>query len=348
MAYAIGTADDFMDFLRKIRDFATGVLDPATDSTFTDGIAVPAAQQWTELVPGSTSSIVSIPASGFATDGELYMMGPGSDVDDEIIIGFRTYRNVGANIWGWEMRGYTAFFDTLDWDTMPGVSPSCYAAFDDELMDIWIWVNARRIMACARVGTTDILIHAGFIQQFGTRSQYPYPLMIGGSSDLSTTSFQTNNFAHSCLPDPARTYLRWVDGSWKKYANYSGTTDQRGSARIQTGRLYWPQRDPFSAEESTSGKDNSETEIFENFVTGSDTYISPSIIDAYPLFPTVLMSSTENAIVGRVDGLYTTFGLGLVTGDTITVGAGSSAEVYDVFANTWRSEPPDFFAVKRE
>ena len=97
MAYAIGTATDFMDFLRKIRDFADGSLNPATHGDFTAGATVPAPDRWTVLTPGSASSIVEIPASGFATDGELYMMGPGSDVDDEIICGFRTYSNAGAN-----------------------------------------------------------------------------------------------------------------------------------------------------------------------------------------------------------------------------------------------------------
>jgi hypothetical protein len=339
MAWAKGTADDWVDFLRKLRDYAAGTIDPSTDPDITSGVVVPSGDQWTILTNGSGQP--NVPGSGFATDGEVYLQGQGSDVDDEIIVGIRTYRNAPANVFGLEMRGYTAFDDTLEFDTMAGVSPPCRAAFDDAPFDCWFWVNSRRIMAVARVGTTDVLIHLGFISQFGTRNQYPYPLLISGSAATDAISFQTNNFDHCCLPDPCRlaTHLRWVDGSWQEVKNFVTSV-----SRITTGNTVWPNRNPTTSAEGSqsSAMGSSEDEIFEGFQTGTGPYLSNVGTGLYSLFNTIII--LNNALAGRVEGLMSVFGFGLVSGDELTVGS----DDYDVFQCTWRTEPVAFFAVKRE
>lgn len=349
MAWAKGTADDFVDFLRKFRDFATGALDPLSDPDFTDGSGVvPSGEVWSDLGVGAGES--AIPGSGMATDGLLYLQGQGSDPDDEIVVAVKTYRNVGNNVFGWDLRGFTAFNAALTFDTMPGVSPSCFAAFDDAAFDIWLYANARRLMAVARIGTTDILIHAGFIQQFGTRSQYPYPLLIGGSVSGITINFQANHFGQSCFPDPCDNggQLRWIDGTWQEIANYANSSAQRSSARIATGYTVWPHRNPTTNADGneTIGAAGNEDALFEQYATGSSVLISSAEINAYPRFPSVLMNSS--ALIGRIDGLHTVFGLGLIKGDTLTDASESPPAIYDVFGNTWRTEPVDFFAIRRE
>lgn len=349
MAYATGTAEDFIDFLRMLRDYASGAIEPggSPDNGLTGGIPVPLADQWTVLANGA--GMPALPSTGFATDGEVYLQGPGSDPADEIILGIQTYRSVGANVFGWDMRGFTAFNSALTFDTLPGTSPAVYAAFDDAAFDCWFWVDRRRIMALARVGTTDILVHLGFIQQFGTRNQYPYPLLIGGTQTLDTSSFQTNNFGHSSLPDPCNggAQLRWVDGSWQSYRNYSSSSATRSTARITTGNVMWPHRNSSTNDEGVDSftAEANEDSIFEAFAVSSSLAISSSEIGEYALFPAILTNGTQ--LVGRVDGLYTVYGLGLVSGDTITDNSESPAVVYDVFANTWRTEPVDFIAIRR-
>lgn len=469
MPWAKGTATDFMDFLRKFRDFATGALDPTSHPDFTAGFAITGAKAsgtltasgnfsngdavsigkpgsvrvytfQTVLTPASGNVLIggsasasldnliaainrdpagagtlyssatvrhqrvtasagtgdtmdveavisgvggnditttttagaaswggaaltggtgeawsvlpygdamtAIPEVGFATDGDLYMAGPGSDPTDEIIVGFRTYRNEGGNIFGIAMRGATQYDTALDWTTQPGVSSSCYVALDDATFDCWFWANSRRIMAAARIGTTDVLVHLGFLQQFGTRNQYPYPLFISGSATSTAISFQTNHFGHSCMPDPCANgaYLRWVDGTWVEVANYNSSNPTRAEARKSTGYVAWPQRNPTTNAEGDANSYN-EDNIFESFSTGNGTYISPAEINAHCIFPATIMSGS--ALIGRVDGLFANFGLGLIKGDTLTDSSVSPPDVYDVFGNTWRSEPVDFFAVKR-
>lgn len=348
MAWASGTATDFIDFLRKLRDYANGTIDPSVHPTITAGVQVPLADRWTVETNGGGQP--NIPGSGFATDGEVYLTGPGSDTADEIVVGIRTYRNAGNNIFGLEICGYTAFDDTLTFDTMPGKSPAARVALDDASMSCWFWVNSRRVMALARVGTSDILLHFGFIQQFGTRSQYPYPLLVAGSVSDATKNFQVNDYSHSCLPDPCETaaYLRWVDGTWQQHRNFVGSTASRATARVTTGNVVWPQRNPVtSADGANNGSaSGNEDALFETYNSSTTPVVSNTEIDVVPMFPTVLMNAT--ALIGRIDGLMTIFGLGLTSGDTLTDNTVSPPVVYDVFFNTWRNEPVDCFAIRRE
>lgn len=342
MAWAKGTATDFMEFLRNFRDYAAGIIDPASHGTIDQGIQVPTDDRWAIQTNGAGQP--DIPGSGFATDGEVYLIGPGSDPADEICIGFKTYRNVGNNIYGWEIKGFTQFNSALTWTTLPGVSPSCYAAFDDAVFNCHFWVNRRRIMALAVVGTTPILVHAGFVQQFGTRGQYPYPLLIGGSVSGITLNFQVNHFGQSCFPDPCENggYLRWVDGSWNMVNNYTGSNSQRGTARAGgAGYRLWPLVTAPTAVNAVSTTGNEENILEQYSPTGIQ--VSSSEVEAFPLIPVVLHSTTQ--LIGRIDGLYSTPGLGLLTGDTIT---DPDTNEYDVFSNTWRTESIDYFAILRE
>lgn len=345
MAWAKGTATDFIEFLRNFRDYAAGLIDPSIHATITEGVVVPGADQWTILANGAGQP--ALPGSGFATDGEVYLEGPGSDPADQIIVGFKTYRNAGNNIWGWELKGYTQFNDALTFTTMPGVSPSCFAAFDDATFDCYFWVNSRRIMALAILGTAPVLVHLGFPRQFGTRSQYPYPLLISGSQDTNAQNFQANNFGQSCFPDPCDNggQLRWVDGNWLEVRHYTNQSGTRSQARETSGGVkIWPQRDATTTSGDEASQLDNEEQLFENFST-TTVQISDSQIGVFPLFPCILHQS--NQLIGTIDGLYVAGGGGLVTGDTIA-DENSPSKIYDVFANTWRTEQIDFFAVLRE
>lgn len=347
MAWAKGTATDFMEFLRNLRDYASGVIDPAVHATINQGVQVPVDDRWAVQTNGGLQP--TIPGSGMATDGELYLIGPGSDPDDEIVVGIKTYRNVGNNIFGWEIKGYTQFNSALAWTTMPGVSPSCFATFDDAVFNCHFWVNRRRVMALAVIGTTPVLIHFGFVQQFGSRLQYPYPLLIGGSVLSNALNYQVNHFGQSCFPDPCENggFVRWVDGTWQMVNNYIGSSALRSSARSGAtfaGYRLWPLITAVAATSTQVSLDGNEENLFENYST-TGVQVSSSEIEAFPLFPVILHSSTQ--LIGRLDGLYVSPGLGLITGDTITI-ANSPPDVYDVFSNTWRTEAIDFFALLRE
>jgi hypothetical protein len=350
MAWAKGTATDFVDFLRTLRDYAAGTLIPggSPNRGLTSGEQVPSGDRWTILSNGG--GMPSLPSSGFATDGEVYLRGPGAggSPSDQIIVGLRTFRNAGNNQFSWAMRGYTGFNSGLTFSTLPGAGNEVYAAFDDATITINLWVSARRIMALGQVGSINVLVHLGFIQPFGTRSQYPYPLLITGSQRTSTSNFQVNNFGHSCLPDvcDAGGYLRWIDGTWLEWSNYANADATRGPAKTSLqSRNFWPNQNATTHPNGVISNSVDEEDFWEGYTSTADR-LTPGLTGAYPLIPVCLISS--DALVGRVEGLYTVPGLGLLTGDTITDSTVSPTRVYDVFSNTYRSEPADYFAVLRE
>lgn len=343
MAWAQATATDWIDMLRLLKSFATGGINAHTaGGAWIDGTSgvVPSGDVWSALSLGA--GMTALPGSGSATDGEFYLQGQGSDPADQIIIGFQTYRNAGNGVFGVRMRGYTAYNSLLTFSNMPGVSPQGQAAFANSSFNCFFWVTSRRIMAVARIGTTDILIHSGFPQIFGTRSQYPYPLFIAGSVLDETFNTAQNNFGQSCLPDPAGTtaYLRWVDGTWQNVAHYTGAGATRAQQRVGTTYSIWPQRDVAVTDGSDNSLVDNEDTLFEAFASTA-RQVSSSEISAYPLLPCIL--HTNGQVIGQLEGLYMVPGLGLNSGDTISDGT----DTYDVFKNTWRSETVDFFCIRR-
>lgn len=345
MAWAQVNPDDFIDMLRLLTSYALGSINAHTaGGKWIDGTSgtVPTGDRWTQLTNGGSQP--SLPGSGSATDGELYLKGQGSSGTDQIIVGFQTYRNVGNNIFGFQISGYSSFDNTLTFTTMPGALPTpVNVSLSDSTFTAFFWVNARRIMVVARIGTTDILFSVGYILPYATVSQYPYPLFISGSEINNGQNYQQNNFGTSSFPDPCAggAYLRWVDGTWLPIFNYQNANAQRAQAIGSQGTYgVWPLRDCSGSDAADANTNLNELAIFQSY-TGATAFISSAGISAYPLFPCVIHSGSQ--LIGQGDGIYVIPGQGLSAGDTVTV----SSDTYDVFHNTYRSEFPDFYCVKR-
>jgi hypothetical protein len=336
MAWASGTCTDFIDFLRKWRDYAAGTVNPATDPEITAGIQVPSGQRWTILSNGG--AMPALPSSGSATDGEMYLQGPGSAGLDQIIVGFKTYRNASNNVYGFSISGATAFDATLTYSTLPGVQPvPAHVALANSSFNCWFWVNGSRMMAAARIGTTDVLMYAGFLTTFATRNQYPYPLFVGGSTKDATIGYQINSLSQSCIPDPCddASSFRWVDGTWNVVQHYLN------GGPFTTPYAIWPLRDASATDGTEVVSTDNEDGLWGNW-SSTGVQISSSEIGAYALFPTILLAA--NQLVGQLTGVYVVNGLVLAAGDTIT---DPNSNVYDVFHNTWRSAGNNFIAVLR-
>ena len=335
MAYAFGTVTDNNDFLTKLMQFASGT-DASGWSGWTTGGAVPSSETWTVL-----SNTIPAGGSNLTVSGTAYLEGPGSESGDNIVVGLRTYSNNSNFIFGVELRGYTAYDNTLNFDTMPGVSPSVFVAMAGVSMQAWFWVNGRRIMACLRIGGIyDVLFHLGFFLPYGTHNQYPYPLLISGSVANASYNYTEADLGNSSLPDPNwgnACYFRWIDGTWKAINHFNTS----GYQMVTEYGLY-PLRDtvPSDGNDYNGAVVYSEDSLIQNWqVTG--TQFSPLEINAYVLFPVVLNSSVQ--LPGQIDGLYYVPGNGLAPGDTIEIGG----TTYDVFHNTWRSTQNAFYTIPR-
>jgi hypothetical protein len=167
--------------------------------------------------------------------------------------------------------------------------------------------------------------------------------MITGSVQDDTYNFQQNNFGQSCMPDPCLNgcQLRWIDGTWLAIAHFTNNVGARNQAITNSNPyMFWPQRDNSTTDNAETDNTGSEVAIFTSFASNTEI-VSITEINALPLYPVILVNA--NQLICQMDGLYVVPGNGLSAGDTLTVGS----DTYDVFHNTWRTEFPDFFAMKR-
>lgn len=345
MAYAIGTASGFIDMLKKLRDFADGTLDPTgtmgDEADFSAGVAVPTAEQW--VVEAET-----IPESGNASDGEVFLRGPGGG-SDNIYVNFQTYRDTGLFNWG--IRGALGYSAMDTYATQLQTSKEVNFALTNATMDVWFYVNGFRIMAVAQIGSNYTCMYAGFFNQYATAAQYPYPMIVGASVNSRTIANTDNTYYHSCMPDPPLNgaVYRWADGNWYDVENYTSTT----RSKTENLRTLWPYTQNFLPGPAHSqGTHVLEADIAPAGLWGfsagaSSLRLSSAFTGDKTFFPVVLHSDqvTDFGVIGELDGLYGVYGeVGDNNEDTVTVGS----DTYRIFQNTWRTEPFDWFAVKEE
>jgi hypothetical protein len=97
-------------------------------------------------------------------------------------------RTTGA--YGWHLNGYTGYTTSAaNFTGQPGAMSANFAtsgypsfALWNSTIPYWFVVNARRIIVVAKVSTTYQALYMGFFLPYATPSQYPYPLLIAGSS----------------------------------------------------------------------------------------------------------------------------------------------------------------------
>ena len=349
MAFAVGTATGFIDMLKKLRDYAIGTLDPTgtmgDEADFSAGGAVPTAQQW--VVEEET-----IPESGNASDGEVFLRGPGGGADN-IFLNIQTYRDTGLFNWG--IRGALGYSTADDYDTQLQSSPEVNFALLNSSMDVWFHVNGRRIVAVAQIGSNYTAMYGGFINQYATSAQYPYPMMVGGSVTGRAVPATTSSYAQSCMPDPCvnGAQIRWADGTWYTINNYTGGGATRQKVSTNS-RAIWPYASPtVTAAVHSQGNhilstDFDHADIWGFAASASSPRLSSTFTGERTIYPCAVVFdgvAPANIVVGELDGMFAVYGEpGDTNESTLTIGG----DTYRVWENTWRTEPFDWFAVKQE
>jgi hypothetical protein len=122
----------------------------------------------------------------------LSLKGPGGG-SDEIFVNLETDYSVSGDWYNWRLYGATGFIagNVLDFATQPGTSLPVGLSLWQASIPYWFIANGRRFMVIAKINTTYHALYAGFILPYATPSQYPYPLMIGGSNAMGTPTNDT-------------------------------------------------------------------------------------------------------------------------------------------------------------
>lgn len=178
MAFTSGTAANYLDLLNRLRQFVTQDM-------------LPANERWSVLrwVPGPPA--------------ELVLRGPGLAGTDQINVGILS--EAGPDYGNWKLRGFVGWNPAQTFDGQYNPSGAFYAMLMTSAMPYWIVANGRRIVMVAKTGTYYEMMHLGLFLPYATPSQYPYPLLVGGSLN-SSVRWSSNSVYRNHLPKSSGGY----------------------------------------------------------------------------------------------------------------------------------------------
>lgn len=304
-------------------------------------------------------------------DRELILRGDGSG-SDEIFVGVRSY-NI-SDSYNWEVAGFTGYSSGLDWENQPGISPGrydnsengAYVPLANVSIDYWFSINSNRIIGIFKIGSAYPNMYLGFLDPFGTSTEYPYPLYISGCTNDYDLKFSATEINYSGMSDPISQSSGYDDGPAFIYSP-SGTWYQiANSYRSGTNRYAQRQRNVFppgSLYGTTTGQTGSIPYAADDWyvdfafyqfcpntgIPGTASYqIRPTPDDDgdIPLFQCIVGACyPERIFYGEMIGVFWFSAAGsVVTEQTIEIGD----DVYRIFQNCQRTEDWAFFAIKEQ
>jgi hypothetical protein len=268
---------------------------------------------------------------------EFYVKGPGWSGNDEIYLGFREWRSAANQAYSWRMNGYTAYIPGESFHGHPGaitVSEPVFTSWDQPTA-YWLLVSGGRIQLVNKMGSVYSHLYAGFLKAYYTPSQYPYPLVIGGSSFAGSgaESYTSVSAYHNAYwlataeaGGPSALRLRSLEGAWK-----SGWT--RKDATV-FGLGYWT---------------DAEVGVFP-WYNANLAGLAPNLDGSYPLFPSAIhyddggTGGGSTSFHGELEGLCGIPGRSNSSENTATVGG----DTYVVFQSTFNTDVNRFCAIKLE
>lgn len=305
-----------------------------------------------------------------ATETELQLQGVGSGAD-EIFVGIRTYNAVSGTVRNWELAGFAGFSSGNTWEDQPGKSPGRFDAStgsaivplrDAATITYWFNIDGRRIIVVAKPqGGTYSSCYLGFVNQYATDTEYPYPLLIMGCTSDVLDTFQQTFISYSGISDPIRDgddggsavgpgFLRFTDGSWLSVFNSDITLPNRNlRTRVNIFPSGGGSVTPADTEDQWFGGTRHMAEYIP--FTGTPGAPSDGLFrptpnaggDLYPMFPcTVVMFIPTRQLIGEMDDVrWFPAAIGPVTAeDTL------DSDTFTVFQCGNRSEPWALFAMR--
>lgn len=285
MAYTTGTAANYKDLLAALVTFA-------------------AANGWAILEQSATA---------------VFLKGSGLSGLDEIYVGIETFENPTSGIYNWNLTGAWGYRAGRAYNKMPHNSNAAgtdlvVGYFWNASMPYWMVADARRVILCAKVGTTYQMVHFGFLQVPGTDAQYPYPLFLGGagrSNTINYTSASIGNFWSPYGNNYCKARLHTTSGAW-------GILDQTTPTHIR----------PTMVNMSLFAPDDGNT------LTALD--------GTFLIEPIYLVGYQDAVIFGMIDGLFRVTGYNNNSENIITVDGTN----YIVFQDGGRSTTTDFCCMR--
>lgn len=333
------------------------------------------------------------------TDFQVCMLeGSGLAAADEIHVMIKTYTQVNGfdDAFNWQLMGATSYNNTLPIHSQVGLNTTqidtghgglnltdaggCVMVLknNDADPDIawWIRHTGRQITLVCKVESNSTTqyssMYVGFLNQFGTDTEYPYPLVtVTGTNDLNRTWFDSSNLSGGLLEsyynatgDPQGPgFVRKPDGSWMAFA--STTSSSASNRNLETEFGIYPFINPTSiAAPDQKVNLNSFIEFAAGIIpatgvpgvptlqlkptpgTGDDYYwLVPPIVGRWENSGVNLYPEAYN-LFGELDGIFwfSTGGNSIVSEDRFVLGT----KRYSIFQNGNRTQSWSYMAIDED
>lgn len=293
-------------------DFSVG--DQFTFST-TRGVMAAAGSAWSY--------------AGVDTSGVNWLRAPGLTGTENIYIAFKTYTDVGTDVYNLSISSAVGFNAGAEFASQPGKSPEVWVGLWNSSMPYWFVANGQRVVFVAKVSTTYHAGYAGKLLPYGTPTEYPYPVYIGGEFNDQTVRWSSVNEGYRHFTDPGyySAYLFFPSGVWRDVGNFYSLGGAESA--WSTGRHVWP----YATSAISTATAIRLRELREN------------LDGTYTLLPTVIVSSTpEPGSFGEIDGCFYVGGSGNAAENVVTIGGDN----YLVVQNVFRTHRHSYWALKLE
>lgn len=307
MATVTGVATDYKDLLARLRTFLTGA-------------------------PGWTSLRYTVGGAG--NPDECILRAPGLGGTDQIFVGIRTFENATADYFNWRLGGFTGYDGALTFAGQAGAMTNVFMTLWNSPIPYWFVANGRRVIVVAKISTNFMMGYLGFINQYPSPAQFPYPLAIGG------------NFASSGEPALTDVSWRWSNATFLNTNFPMSTRYSPGGGVIPANTCSLRLRRPNGIWADLAAGDTG------TFVDADFYNIWPYMAGMVnlqqnlggvqsPALPIILHDNTPE-VYGELDGVVATSGQAIASEDTLTV----SGDSYLVVQNVFRTGRNQYCAVR--
>lgn len=235
---------------------------------------------------GLTGAALNITWAYPTTQEQVMILEGSGGGSDSILVGLRSYQAAnGANTaFNWGLFGFTAYNNGLTFNAQAGISPGdtttpsntqgAYVPLHNNgasfPIDFWFSVTPNRIVGVAKVRNATVThyssFHLGFINRFGAPSEWPYPIVIAGSTTRVYALFNSTILTYvssiaelisagALIDGPA--FYRRSDGVWVGVSNSRVANDETSPTRSAgVNKVAYPLSLPNAATINVDGDDN--------------------------------------------------------------------------------------------
>jgi hypothetical protein len=282
----------------------------------------------------------------------IVLRGPGLSAADQIYIGLKLVLSLPGDSYEMYVYGMTGVIGSAtDLTGHVNVSSPVSCFLDIGPIDYWLVASGRRFVLVAKMSTIFQTAYAGFFLPYGDPTQYPYPLMVGGTTcptlnvgDQKINTWRATTEGHRHFPCgdqntggdahyPPCNMLTPL-GEWKLASGYPGDKDAPLSI---APRNFGDETGLFNVSVNLSA---SGSLIPYNFMRSQQ---GPCFDGSYSLTPfTFIQNEAASQVFGIMDGCYNCPGQSLGAEYLVQIGGVNHLVVQDVF----RTGVGDYWALK--